>query len=334
MNANEVLSVTCKRRNECRYSMNRDYEGAPDGMVMEVSGASYVVISEDGTEYRCRTFPGTKTENGDSSLVAVGDRVELKVIETGTALYEAAITLVLSRRSALTRKRDVRRNRSKEKVQVIAANIDQLVVVVSAFDPPLSTRLIDRYLVFAESEQMDALIVVNKMDLEDSEETRELMAPYNTLGYRIVYTSAEEQCGMEVLHEALAGKLSAFSGHSGVGKSTLINQLSGQDRLRTGETNMKTGKGLHTTTNSVMLALPGGGYIIDTPGIREFNLSGITRENLRFYFREFLISMRECAYSSCSHTVEPDCGILKAVEAGRIDPNRYESYLAIYESID
>ncbi len=318
--------------------MTRVHEGVLGGVVMEISGASYIVFSEEGTEFRCRTFPGTKTENGDSTLVAVGDRVELKVIETGSALHEAAITLVLPRRTALTRKRDVRRNRSKEKTQVIAANIDQLVVVVSAFEPPLSTRMIDRYLVFAESEQLETVIVVNKMDLDESpktQETRELMAPYHALGYCVVYTSAEERRGLEELQEALAGKLSAFSGHSGVGKSTLINQLSGQkDRLRTGETNMKTGKGLHTTTNAVMLALPGGGHLIDTPGIREFNLAGITRENLRFCFREFLPLMQECAYSSCTHRVEPECAIVKAVEAGTIDSDRYESYLAIHGSID
>jgi len=315
--------------------MKKEDEKVLSGMVMEVSGASYVVITDAGTEYRCRTFPGTKTENGDTTLVAVGDRVELKIIETGTALHEAAITFVLPRRTALTRKRDVRRNRSKEKVQVIAANIDQLVIVVSAFEPLLNTRLIDRYLVFAESEQMESVIVVNKMDLDDSSETRELMAPYHALGYRIIYTSAEEEHGMEELEEALAGKLSAFSGHSGVGKSTLINQLSGQqDRLRTGETNVKTGKGLHTTTNAVMLALPCGGHLIDTPGIREFNLSDITRDNLRFYFKEFLPLMQQCAYSSCSHTVEPGCAIVQAVESGRLDPDRFESYLALYESID
>ncbi len=315
---------------ECK----REAGGVKDGMVIEVTGSTYMVVTDAGEEFRCRTTPGTKTENNFSSLVAVGDRVVLKETETGTELFEAVITLVERRRSALTRKRDLRRNRSKEKVQVIAANIDQLVVVVSAFDPPLSTRLIDRYLVFAESEQLKTVIVVNKMDLDDSTETRELMKPYHALNYRILYTSAEEKNGMKALRKVLAGKLSAFSGHSGVGKSTLINELFGSERLRTGETNWKTGKGLHTTSSSIMLPLPRGGYIIDTPGIREFNLSGITRENLRFYFKEFLVAMQDCAYSSCSHTVEPECGIRKAVESKRIDPERYESYLAIYESID
>ena len=304
------------------------------GMVVEVTGSTYMVLADGGKVFRCRTFPGTKTENDFSSLVAVGDRVALKETETGNDFFEAVITLVERRRSALTRKRDLRRNRSKEKVQVIAANIDQLVVVVSAFDPPLSTRLIDRYLVFAESEQLETVIVVNKMDLEESPETRELMKPYHALGYRILYTSAEEKRGLKALRKVLAGKLSALSGHSGVGKSTMINQLFGEELLRTGETNEKTGKGLHTTSSSIMLALPHGGYIIDTPGIREFNLSGITRENLRFYLKEFLTYMPECAYSSCTHTVEPECGILKAVESGHIDPDRYESYLAMYESID
>jgi ribosome biogenesis GTPase len=315
-------------------NMKSQHEPVPGGLVTEVSGASYIVIADDGTEFRARTFPGTKADNGDTSLVVVGDRVELKLIETGTALSEAVIIFVHPRRSALTRKRDVRRNRSKEKTQVIAANIDQLVVVVSAYEPLLNTRLIDRYLVFAESEKLETIIVVNKMDLEDSTETSELMKPYKALGYTVFYTSAEKKRGMKSLKKALAGKLSAFSGHSGVGKSTLINQLFGYERLKTGETNWKTGKGLHTTSNSVMLLLPGGGYIIDTPGIREFNLADITRENLRFYFKEFLAFMHECAFSSCTHTVEPGCAILGAVESGRIDSDRYESYLAIYESTD
>ncbi|NHQ60018.1 ribosome small subunit-dependent GTPase A [Chlorobium sp. BLA1] len=308
--------------------------GSCSGLVTEATGSTYTVIADDGRAFRSRTYPGTKTENEETSLVAVGDRVELKVTETGTEQFEAVVTLVKQRRSALTRKRDIRRNRSKEKIQVIAANIDQLVVVVSSFDPPLSTRLVDRYLVFAESEQLDVLVVVNKMDLADPLLVAELMAPYHKLGYSVFYTSVCEQGSLQPLMEALGGKLSAFSGHSGVGKSTLINLLFGQKQLKTRRTNLKTGKGVHTTSNSVMLPLPDGGYVIDTPGIREFNLSDITRENLRFYFREFLAFMPDCSFSSCSHTGEPGCGVQRAVHEGGIDPARYESYLAIYYSLE
>jgi ribosome biogenesis GTPase / thiamine phosphate phosphatase len=305
-----------------------------EGVVIEVTGASYIVSDDDGRLFRSRTIAGTKTDNQDSSLVAVGDRVVLKETGSGNGMSEALITNVLKRRSVLERKRDIRRNRSKEKVQVIAANIDLLVVVVSAFEPPLSTRLIDRYLVFAESEKLDAIIVVNKMDLEDTGETADFMELYDTLGYRVIFTTSRQPESITLLREALSGKISAFSGHSGVGKSTLINMLTGKERLKTGETSMKSGKGVHTTSSAVMERLPDGGYVIDTPGIREFDLSGITKENLRFYFREFSRPMDDCAFSSCTHTVEPGCGVRKAVEAGYIDSSRYESYLLIFESLD
>lgn len=311
-----------------------EQEQLTEGIVTEVTGVSYIVAVGERSVFRCRTYPGTKTDNDDSSLVAVGDRVILRATESGSEMPEAVISKVLRRRSVLERKRDIRRNRSKEKVQVIAANIDLLVVVVSAFEPPLTPRLIDRYLVFAESERLEVIIVVNKMDLEDTAETGEIMELYVMLGYRVFYTSAMDHGSIRQLADALSGAVSAFSGHSGVGKSTLINLLIGEERLKTGETSMKSGKGVHTTSSSVMEPLPGGGFVIDTPGIREFNLSGITRENLRFYFREFSRCMSDCAYSSCTHTVEPGCGVHRAVEAGLIDSSRYESYLSILESLD
>ncbi len=304
------------------------------GVVTRVTGATYIVETGDGLKVRCRTVPSTISENEGSNLVAVGDRVEFRLKASETKMAEGVIVCVEERKSVLERRREVRRNRSKEKEQVIAANINQIVLITSFDDPPFNSRLVDRYLVFAESEHLPLLIVVNKIDLDEEGMVEEDLEVYRNLDCNICLVSAEDGRGIEELRELLRDRLSAFSGHSGVGKSTLINLLVGREELRTAETSGKTGKGVHTTTSSAMFQLPGGGYVIDTPGIREFNLAGITRENLRFYYTEFLRFMPECAFSSCTHTVEPGCAVIAAVESGRIDAERYESYLALLDSLD
>lgn len=303
-------------------------------MVVEAAGAFYMAEAPDGTLYRCRTIPLTKSRNEGSSLVAVGDMVMLRPAPGEGEVPEAVITEVLERTTVLARRRDPRRNRSREKVQVIAANIDQLVVVSSAFDPPPNLRLIDRYLAFAESEQLEPLLVVNKEDLDPKGEAVAATELYRELGFRVLHLSAKKGSGMDELLLALEGRVSAFSGHSGVGKSSLINRILGEKRLATSRTSTRTGKGVHTTSRSVMLRLPGGGHVIDTPGLREFSLSGISRQNLRFFFREFLPLMPSCSFSSCTHTVEPDCAVRDAVESGIVSISRYESYLALYGSLE
>jgi ribosome biogenesis GTPase len=304
------------------------------GVVTRVTGASYIVETGDGLKVRCRTVPSTVSENEGSNLVAVGDRVGFRPKASETDMAEGVITRVEARRTSLVRRREVRRNRSKEKEQVIVANIDQLVLITSFDDPPFNSRLVDRYLVFAESEKLPLLIVVNKVDLDEEGMVEDDLEVYRSLDCTICLVSAEDGRGIDELRELLRDQMSAFSGHSGVGKSTIINLLVGREELRTAETSCKTGKGVHTTTSSAMFPLPGGGYVIDTPGIREFNLSGITRENLRFYYTEFLRYMPECAFSSCSHTVEPGCAVIAAVESEAIAPERYESYLALLDSLD
>ncbi|RFM23039.1 MAG: ribosome small subunit-dependent GTPase A [Candidatus Thermochlorobacter aerophilum] len=325
------LSPPLRRKNFVTFDEN-DWHG----VIYGVQGPYYLVHTPQGETYTCKTLRTTLSENPNSTLAVVGDRVRFRPLEerNDVALHNGIITFVEKRRSVLSRNRERRRNRSGETEHVIASNIDQLVIVTSITDPPFRPKLVDRYLAFAEFERLAALLVLNKVDLDAEHLAPSLLKLYNELGYDTLAISAKTGEGIEQLRSKLIGKTSVLSGHSGVGKTTLINQLTGSS-LPTGELSEKTRKGAHTTSNAIMLVVSEPhsgeyGYVIDTPGIREFSLEGIAQEELRHLFVEFRKYAPNCTFSSCTHTTEPDCAVRAAVEHGDISPMRYESYLTLF----
>ncbi len=306
-----------------------------EGVAVECKGRAITVRTDDGN-YLCKTYRSTISENPDATLVVVGDEVVIKPIAQPTeqALGEGLIQHVKVRRTKLSRSRERETNRSGELEHVIASNIDLLFVVSSIFEPVLRTGLVDRYLAYAEYERITPILIINKIDLAEPQDLAEIRAIYEPLGYEVIAVSAQKRIGLDDLKAKMMGKTSVFSGHSGVGKTSLLNQLTGMN-MPVGEVSEKTLKGLHTTSFATMLEVKNDegeiGYVIDTPGIREYGLAFIPREELRHCFIEFRKFAPNCRFPSCTHTTEPDCAAIKALERGEIAPSRYESYLAIFE---
>lgn len=306
-----------------------------DGLVVECKGRAITVLTDDG-EYVCQTYRSTISENPDSTLVVAGDRVIVKPIKqpTESERGEGLIARVKARRSKLSRSRERESNRSGELEHVIASNIDLLFVVSSVAEPPFRTGLVDRYLAYAEYERITPVLIVNKIDLAEAGELEDIRRVYEPLGYEVIATSAEQNVGLDAIKAKMMGNVCVFSGHSGVGKTTLVNRLTGLN-LPVGEVSEKTLRGLHTTTFAKMIEVQNDagekGYVIDTPGIREYGLAFIPREELRLCFVEFRKFSPHCRYPSCLHVNEPDCAVLAALERGEIAPSRYESYLSIFE---
>ena len=255
----------------------------------------------------------------------MGDRVLF-------SMERRRITDVLARSSCLSRPDP--HNPLVERV--IAANIDVVVNVVSVRTPPLRPGLIDRYLIAIENSGAEPLICVNKADLitEDAAEFESMLAPYRAIGIPVVLCSANTGQGLREMTDLLAGRLCVFAGHSGVGKSSLLNALVPGLEIATQAVSQIHETGRHTTTGSRLYTLPGGGMIIDTPGIREFGLWQVTPAQVRDYFHEFDTHSIKCGFSDCSHTHEPNCAVVPAVAAGLVSPARYESYRRIMDSIE
>jgi ribosome biogenesis GTPase len=215
------------------------------------------------------------------------------------------------------------------------ATIDQVVVVFAAAHPEPRLRMLDRFLVLAESNELGAVVVVNKVDLVPGDEVRARFGPYEAAGYPVVYASARTGEGLEELHSLLCGRVSVLTGPSGVGKSSLLNEIEPGLALRTGAVSEAVGKGRHTTVTAELLPLGCGGYVADTPGLREVGLWGTPVEELDHYFPEFQPYLGQCRFGfGCSHTHEPGCAIRAAVESGEIPVERYESYRALREGTE
>lgn len=300
------------------------------GLVTMSRGLWYTVEAEDGSRVECR-LPGRFRLNKEevTNPVAVGDRVDLRLLEDGTGVIETIHERknVLMRQAAGDRRGD----------QILAANLDCAWVVQALRRPRLKTGFIDRFLVTCEAYHIPAGIIINKIDLGRERDLRmldDLEELYTGLGYRFLRTSIHQPDTIESLREEVTSGISVFSGHSGTGKTSLLNALVPGLTLRTAEVSDASEKGRHTTTFATMISLPGGGYVVDTPGIRELGLAGIEPEELSLYFPEMAEARTGCRYYNCTHSHEPDCAVLQACEEGDIHPDRYLSYLQILESLE
>lgn len=300
------------------------------GLVIKNTGSWYTVYTDDGQLIDSKIKGNFRLKGiRSTNPVAVGDFVDITCNQEGTAF----ITAIDDRRNYIIRKSS---NLSKQS-HIIAANVDQAFLVVTVNYPETSTKFIDRFLASAEAYRVPVVLVFNKCDLLSAEELHYqemMMQLYDTIGYQCVSVSAIEGTGLDGLHDLMKGKITLLSGHSGVGKSTLINSLLPGVNLRTSEISDAHNTGMHTTTFSEMLQLPDGGWLIDTPGIKGFGTFDMEREELSSYFREIFHFSKDCRFSNCTHTHEPGCAVLKALENHYIAQSRYESYLSMLDDKD
>ena len=297
------------------------------GTVIKSSGSVYGVRAIDGSVIDCRVKGNFRLKGiRSTNPVAVGDNVIFDMREDGTAY----IVDILERKNYIVRKAS---NLSKQS-HILAANLDLCLLIVTISHPTTATTFIDRFLASAEAYRVPVVIIFNKTDLYDEQENEELeylTALYESIGYRCLHTSAMENRGIEALKEMMQGKVSLFAGNSGVGKSSLVNALSPEIAAKVGEISKTHDTGMHTTTYTEMFEFMPGSYIVDTPGVKGFGTYDMETEEISHYFVEFFELSKDCRYGNCTHTHEPGCAVLEALERGEIAPSRYQSYLSMLE---
>lgn len=300
------------------------------GLIIKNTGSWYTVKTDDGRIVECKVKGNFRLKGiRSTSPVAVGDYVDIIMNPEGTAL----ISTINDRKNYIIRKAS---NLSKQS-QIIAANLDQALLIITIKQPETSTTFIDRFLAGAEAYRVPVVLVFNKTDLLNDDERhyqQQMVTLYENIGYPCIEISAETGMGIDQLQTLLKQKVTLVSGNSGVGKSTLINAIIPHADQRTAEISYAHGTGMHTTTFSEMIELTEGGYLIDTPGIKGFGTFDIEPEELTSYFKEIFEFSKDCKFNNCTHTHEPGCAVLQAVENHYISVSRYQSYLNMLEDKD
>jgi len=298
------------------------------------------VLTDQNNTYRCslrgkfkNEFALKKDKLYLTNIAAVGDMVEFEVTNGNGGVIHS----VEDRKNYISRKAPKVKGasyRGERLEQIIAANVDQIILISSVHEPEFNNKTLDRFLITSESAHIKSVIVINKSDLITNDEIKNWTDLYEDIGYPVIVTSAFTGYGIGELEKILPNNITLFWGQSGVGKSTLLNVIFPQLNLKIGDISESTRKGVHTTVTSIMIPVNETTFVIDTPGVREIDPYGIKKEDLSHYFRDFEEHLSNCKFNTCTHYHEPGCGVIDAVEKGDIAFERYDSYLRILDTIE